>query len=70
MSAIDHLAMTPDESPVEYLERLIRSLETPACYTIEKMNVSLYPAFGAGSISIKWTATPELIATAAKSEEE
>lgn len=38
---MEHLRLAPDETPVEYLQRLTQSLETGGCYTIEEVKVNV-----------------------------
>ena len=57
-----HLALDPDESTVEYLERLTTSLRSSGGYTIDKIEVNIWPALHKGTVTVSFVETPELTA--------
>ncbi len=59
---MNQLKMLPTETVVEYLQRLIVSLDTSGGYTIKKAEVNIYDILHKGTVIIEFEMSESLVA--------
>ncbi len=67
---MNHLRLTPNESTVEYLKRLLVSLDSSGGYTIEKIDVQIWNTLHKGTVVVTFHESEDLVATRGKAEAE
>ena len=58
---MNQLKMLPTETVVEYLQRLIVSLDTSGGYTIKKAEVNMYDVLHKGTVIIEFEMSESLV---------